>query len=140
MIRSMAVAFDQSDEAHEALSVAIDLSHRLEIPLIVIHFVGLLEVASKDSSSDMDAIQEAVAHASRKIGLLVNDLSIELRTLSSSPVEGVVLTVEEENIDLVVVGSRGHAIDEFLLGSTSHQLIEHLGRPVLVVPNRKKAR
>ncbi|MDA8277227.1 MAG: universal stress protein [Actinomycetota bacterium] len=138
MIRSMAVAFDQSDEAHDALFIAIDLSHRLAIPLTVIHSVGLLEVASRDSSGDIGAIEDSVTKMCRMLGLNLGDLSIELRTLDSSPVEGVKLLVDDENIDLVVVGSRGHSIDDSLLGSTSHQLIEHLGRPVLVVPRMKK--
>lgn len=137
MIRSMAVAFDHSDEAREALAVAMDLSSRLDVPLIVIHFIGLLDVARRSTINELDAIQEAVLKAALRLGLSIDDLSIRVRTLDSSPVEGVRLVVDDENIDLVVVGSRGHAIDDTLLGSTSHQLIEHLERPVLVVPHRR---
>ncbi|MDA8197031.1 MAG: universal stress protein [Actinomycetota bacterium] len=137
MIRSMAVAYDHSDEAREALGVAIELASRLGVPLVVIHFVGLLEVATGDSNNTVDAIGDAVSQVAQGLGLSTDDLSISLRTMDSSPVEGVILVVEDENIDLVVVGSRGHAIDDSLLGSTSHQLIEHLGHPVLVVPRRR---
>jgi nucleotide-binding universal stress UspA family protein len=42
---------------------------------------------------------------------------------------------EAENADLVVVGRRGRGgFAELMLGSTSHQLAHHVGRPLVIVP------
>jgi nucleotide-binding universal stress UspA family protein len=42
---------------------------------------------------------------------------------------------EAEDADLVVVGRRGRGgFAELLLGSTSHQLALHVGRPLVIVP------
>ena len=48
----------------------------------------------------------------------------------------VVCTVAEaEDADLVVVGRRGRGgFAELMLGSTSHQLAHHVGRPLVIVP------
>jgi nucleotide-binding universal stress UspA family protein len=41
---------------------------------------------------------------------------------------------DRENADMVVVGRRGRGgVAELLLGSTSHELVLHSRRPVLVV-------
>jgi len=49
--------------------------------------------------------------------------------------EGVVEIADELDAPLIVVGSRGlRGLNEALRGSFSHQVAEHAGRPVLIVP------
>jgi len=44
-------------------------------------------------------------------------------------------TANSEDADLIVVGSRGlGGFRELLLGSVSHQLTQHAGRPIVIVP------
>jgi nucleotide-binding universal stress UspA family protein len=48
---------------------------------------------------------------------------------------GSVLLKESENADLVVMGRRGHGgLTEFLLGSVSHQVVDHAKCAVVIVP------
>jgi nucleotide-binding universal stress UspA family protein len=49
--------------------------------------------------------------------------------------EGVVDIADELGAALIVIGSRGlSGLREVLEGSLSHQIVEHAGRPVLIVP------
>jgi nucleotide-binding universal stress UspA family protein len=49
--------------------------------------------------------------------------------------EGIVDVADELYAAVIVIGSRGlSGLKEILEGSLSHQLAEHAGRPVLVVP------
>jgi nucleotide-binding universal stress UspA family protein len=49
--------------------------------------------------------------------------------------EGIVEIAAEVDADAIVMGSRGlTGIRETLSGSVSHQVAEHAGRPVLIVP------
>lgn len=51
------------------------------------------------------------------------------------PSDVICRVAEDEYADLVVVGRRGRGgFAELLLGSTSHQLAHHLGRPLVIVP------
>ena len=51
------------------------------------------------------------------------------------PASAIIRIAEEEQADLVVTGRRGRGgFAELLLGSTSHQLAHHVGRPLVIVP------
>lgn len=51
------------------------------------------------------------------------------------PSDVICEAAKSEDADLVVVGRRGRGgFAELMLGSTSHQLAHHLGRPLVIVP------
>jgi nucleotide-binding universal stress UspA family protein len=53
--------------------------------------------------------------------------------------EGIVEIADELDAPVIVVGSRGlRGLNEALHWSVSHQVAEHAGRPVLIVPPRDK--
>jgi len=50
------------------------------------------------------------------------------------PLEVICQTAEQENVDLIVIGSRGlGGITGFILGSTSRRIVDSCTKPVLVV-------
>jgi len=55
--------------------------------------------------------------------------------MDGPPASEIMTLAERESADLVVTGRRGHGgFAELLLGSTSHALSHHLGRPLVIVP------
>jgi nucleotide-binding universal stress UspA family protein len=60
----------------------------------------------------------------------------EARTALDAPTwAGVVDAANELDAAVIVIGSRGlNGLEEALKGSLSHQVAEHAGRPVLIVP------
>jgi nucleotide-binding universal stress UspA family protein len=63
-------------------------------------------------------------------------LKAEARTEVMAPTwQGVVYVADEIGAAVIVIGSRGlSGISELLKGSLSHEVAEHAGRPVLIVP------
>jgi nucleotide-binding universal stress UspA family protein len=60
----------------------------------------------------------------------------EARAMVAAPTwQGIVEVATEIDADVIVMGSRGlTGIRELLDGGISHQVAEHAGRPVLIVP------
>jgi len=61
---------------------------------------------------------------------------VEPRGAVASPTwQGVVDIADEVDASVIVIGSRGlNGLREILDGSLSHQVAQHAGRPVLIVP------
>jgi nucleotide-binding universal stress UspA family protein len=58
--------------------------------------------------------------------------------IASPTWEGIVDVADEIDADVIVIGSRGlTGPRELLVGSLSHAVAEHAGRPVLIVPPPK---
>ncbi|MBO7443996.1 MAG: universal stress protein [Methanobrevibacter sp.] len=63
-------------------------------------------------------------------------LDVEIRTLvkEGSPAKAILETIEEEDIDLVVIGSSGKSgIDKFLMGSVADKVVKSAKCCVLVI-------
>jgi len=75
----------------------------------------IFEMASKESLDD-------------------GDLKVTLKTKEGSPADVILRTIEDENIDLVVIGTSGkHGLDRFLLGSVTEKVVRSAKCPVLAV-------
>ncbi len=65
---------------------------------------------------------------------LKNDLKLSLEQKEGSPADVILQTVDDEHIDLVVMGSAGkHSVERFLLGSVAQKVVSHANCPVLTV-------
>lgn len=63
------------------------------------------------------------------------NVGLTLKTKEGHPADIILQTVEEENIDLVVMGASGkHRVERFILGSVAEKVVRHAKRPVLTVP------
>mgnify|MGYP001274334715 CR=1 FL=1 len=133
------VGTDGSAVATRALGVAAGLARALDAELIVVYAVGLTAVIDGE-------LVPAAEHRDDLERLLRSDWTASL----GAPGERVrwraaleygsaadVLTrlADELETSFVVVGTRGHRdLGPGLLGSTSHHVVHHCRRPVVVVP------
>lgn len=92
--------------------------------------------AEKIDAGNRDAAQaHAVEGAKRATAMgLIAEARCESR--HGSVGNTILVTAEELDTDLVVMGTRGRSgFKSFLLGSVSHDVIQHADRAVLVVPS-----
>jgi nucleotide-binding universal stress UspA family protein len=130
-LSTIAVGYDGSPNADQALRWAAEVACLVNAQLVVVHAVGLLEGAELSQHPDETAarrIAESVGVAPERTPWLVLDgdpCSVLLRA-TSSPIAA----------DLVVVGTRGAGKHSgTLLGSTSLELAETAEMPLAIVPN-----
>lgn len=130
------VGVDGSTTSARALSVAASLAQRLDTELVVVHAVGLMSVIDGrhvPSEGRRDELA-ALLHERWCAPLAdVDGLRWRAELVDGPPTDVMMHQAAELQAGLVVVGSRGVG-SEKLLGSTSHHLVHHCSRPVVVVP------
>jgi nucleotide-binding universal stress UspA family protein len=114
-----------------ALGAEVVAVHAVDQSLMYVSPYADIPPISEEAKAEMhDAAEREWCAALEKAGV---EHRIVIR--DGSPAEVVIAVSAAEEADLVVTGRRGRGgFAELLLGSTSHQLAHHLGRPLVIVP------
>jgi nucleotide-binding universal stress UspA family protein len=139
---------DGSADSQAALDVAAKLARGLATRLVLVHVVQLERVAyasagymgawftrpsPTDAASDEDV--EAGERLLKRLALEAGLADAEKRIVVGLPSEGLADVADEEDAELIVVGSRGRgAFKGAFLGSVSTSLVGVARCPVLIVP------
>ena len=137
MYRKILVGYDGSAAGRKAFETALELAERDGAELFV------LSVARPPEVGD-DVETEAVIENSRqyhrrmlaelKAAVASKGVKVHYEVAVGHPAEQLIYDADRHGVDLIVVGDRGRSkFARLLLGSTSKQVAEHAGRPVLVV-------
>ena len=128
------VVVDGSEYSMNAAEYAISIAKQFGAQLIVLHVI-----TSDIISPQLEEIKKNAHDNFEKIRLIGDKANwdIPLRTeliASSSVVGGITDFAEEENVDLIVVGTRGKSgFKKLLLGSVASGIVNYATCPVLVV-------
>lgn len=138
--KNVVVAYDGSNLSQKALKQAVALAEAFGSKLSVIHAYATPMLNSGDMliTAPAEWAQEYVNHAFKVLDgakeLVPAGIDADYRTVEGYPAQAVIEYAEETGADLIVMGSRGlGAIREFVLGSVSHNIVQHAKIPVLVV-------
>jgi nucleotide-binding universal stress UspA family protein len=121
---------DGSVDSRAALGVAARLAARLGDRLVLAHAVEYGPV-TYEAYSPLGGMAPRLDFAAVDAGLD----QAERRVLTGLPAERLAELADEEDAELIVVGSRGHgALKAAFLGSVSNSLVGVARCPVLIVP------
>ena len=155
LFKKILVAQDGSESSQRAAQAALELAEKLKADLVVLHAISSptsyyhSTIASTTGMSLPSPSQHEIdayyAYA-RKVALgIVGEteskakkqgihVKTEIPEAVSSIVETIVNHASKENVDLIVVGTRGlGGFKKLLLGSVSSGIVSHAHCPVLVV-------
>lgn len=138
-VRRILVPTDGSGQAFKALGRAIELARLLEAELTLLMVADLNENVSafeRVSLSGQVPAELKIA-AFQFLADLMHVVPIEVRAHTrvevGDPAETIVRVAEEEESDLIVIGSRGmSSFKTFFTGSVSSYVLKHAYCPVLV--------
>jgi len=152
MYRKILVAFDGSEPSKHALDIAVSTADKWKSELVILSVVPRVMMpvfpdegfgaapitAAQDMSEYQEKMKEIYASSLREaeedIEEAFPDLVVTTKLMEGRPSAIVVEEAEEENIDLIVIGSRGiGGITGWILGSTSRRVVESCTKPILVV-------
>ena len=152
MYKKILVAFDGSEASKHALDHAVSIADMIQAEVHIISVVprvmmpvfpdegfGAAPVTAAQDMSDYQERMRAVYGKSLEEAELdiknhYPDLSVEIRLMEGRPSATIVDEAENNDIDLIVIGSRGlGGLTGWILGSTSRNIVENCTKPVLVV-------
>jgi nucleotide-binding universal stress UspA family protein len=136
------ICYDDSDGARRAIDAAATLlGRRRAVVLDIAPFLTPAEsVASLSAlTPNFEEINQEDALARARIGTTLAfeaGFTAEARADLAAPTwDGIVEVADEIDAAVIVIGSRGlTGARELVDGSLSHEVAEHAGRPVLIVP------
>ena len=152
-IKRILVPTDFSENAREALELALHLAKKFDAKIILLHVFEfpvaagqtLYHLLSKEleehrrelyrliKGESEDALEALVCQVSGK-GISVEPLLIE----RGVPFEEVILTAKDLAVDLIVMGTHGRsAIPHLLIGSVAEKVTRKAPCPVLTVRSAK---
>ena len=132
------VAIDGSEGAKQALRAAIELAGLTGGTLIALAVEGPLPAYAAtigevdEVKREKDAFFRAVAAGAREEAEAAG-VEIEVEVRPGHAAELIVRTARERDVDLVVVGHKGHFLEDYLLGSTADRVAHHAHCPVMIV-------
>lgn len=145
MRRAVVCGVDGSADARAAAIVAAALAERLDLRLVLVYVVQVtFEPAGTVGSPGHHlfpvgaTVEAELAAGKRLLDELVQEASLraaERRVIWGFPADRIAQVADEEQAELLVVGTRGRgAFKAALLGSVSNELVAVARCPVVVVP------
>jgi nucleotide-binding universal stress UspA family protein len=140
------VATDGSESAAEAVELGVSLAAQHDAELIFVHVVPALDLVPAtwfgvggafphDPLPEDRALLEDAAALAEEQGVFSTTM-----LLTGDTVDEIVAYADSHDVDLIVVGSRGHgAIANALLGSVSRGVLHESKRSVLVAQGASRA-
>lgn len=138
MIRNILVAVDGSDSSKRAVRLARELAMGSNANITLLHVIEPLGSLPLEAwgVSRIDVYEKQLAGAHELLHTLGSELPADRVSQvveSGSPAETICAQADEQNADLVVLGSRGMgAVGRWLLGSVSDRVVHLSKRPVTI--------
>lgn len=138
--RHLLLATDFSEHSEQVATRALDLARRYQADLSLIHVVENLPIIDSSYGPivpfDIDLTEQLVEAARKHVNSLADRLGIPdaRRWIEiGSPKAEIIRIAQEQQVDLIVLGSHGRHGIALLLGSTASSVIHHAECDVLAV-------
>jgi nucleotide-binding universal stress UspA family protein len=139
MFSTILVAIDGSNASMDAADYAISISKQYNAELYALHVIHAdVDLFGPHETSEYTTeMRNEGEKYMDKVRLKANEKNIQIKTeiISSTNIAGgIVDYAEENNIDLIVIGTRGlSGFKKLLLGSVARNVVTYAHCPVMVV-------
>lgn len=136
-LHRMVVGVDGSPNSLAAVEWAAGLARLVGAEVTAVHALGLLERLDTDPPVPVEGHHDEIRRRFDDVWTApLHDLAVPARREMryGRPADVLLAVCENDDPDLVVVGTRGLGGAEMLLGSTSAEVVRRCRCPVVVVP------
>jgi nucleotide-binding universal stress UspA family protein len=134
----ISVAVDGSNHALKAFEKALEMAEHFNSSLDIIHVIDDSAYGT-DSAEAFESVEKLKARGQKLVDdykgrALEKNLKVRGLVEVGDPSQTIIETAEQNNSDLIIIGSRGLGLfKELLLGSVSHKVALHSKCPVMMV-------
>jgi nucleotide-binding universal stress UspA family protein len=151
MYEHILVPTDGSEAARRAVSEAIDLARQFDATVHALYVVdrsALAFAGGDDESYEFDdarlleVLEEEGERATAMVADLAADVDVRVETSveRGAPAERILDYVDDNDVDLVVMGTHGRrGLDRFLFGSTAEAVSRRTTVPVMTIRTKREA-
>jgi nucleotide-binding universal stress UspA family protein len=143
MYERILAPIDGSTQSLKALNHAVELAKKHGSEIMVISVVDSLKLpfGAEYSLWANESHQELIRTTLESINKEITDikqqkpeLSIDAMVIEGDPAKQILRIAEEEGYNVIVMGKRGMGlIEELVMGSVTHKVVNHSMIPVIVV-------
>jgi nucleotide-binding universal stress UspA family protein len=140
LYRNIVIATDGSENSRNAIYGGIEIAKISGATVYAIHVVDTLSVVSDIWTAGKELIHDMMIRDGNKIlsetRKMIEDSGVEVKDvlLNGHPGEEIIKFAEENNMDLIVMGTLGATgLEKFLMGSVAEKVVRHSKVPVMVV-------
>lgn len=138
MYNKILLAADGSENSLRAANEAIKISklsapNHLEIACVIKFDDSKTQILHSTSESELKNIRQQKLQPIEQL-FQAKNLDYSIKFLHGEPGPALVKYANNENFDIVIIGSRGlNTLQEMVLGSVSHKVAKRVNCPVLIV-------
>lgn len=147
-MKKILVPTDFSDNASKAVEYAVELASRTNTEIILLNAFAAVDGSLSPAKGVLEEYNNRImADAKEKLKVLKENIEkksaikVYTKFINGGIRESILKSAEEENADLIVMGTRGASgINRMLWGSTTASIIGTSTIPVLAIPHRAEWR
>jgi nucleotide-binding universal stress UspA family protein len=140
MYKKILIPTDGSETAEKAVEHGIKLARALGCEVIGLYVIDISAFAGVPTETIWGSMRKLLEEEGNKALATVeriakeNDVKFSVSIKEGIPSEDIIKVSEEENIDLIIMGTAGRAgLNRFLLGSVAEKVVRSAQCPVMVI-------
>ncbi|QGA53134.1 universal stress protein [Sulfolobus sp. E5-1-F] len=138
-MKRILVGYDGSENAERALDFAIELASKFSAKLFIVEVIDLTLFYNSGVLPPLEATKSLEEKAKKDVKKAIEkarskSIDAEGITLEGDPANTILEFAKDNQIDVIVIGSRGLSkVQRIFLGSVSNKIVQESKIPVIVV-------
>ncbi|MGI5991087.1 MAG: universal stress protein [Methanosarcina sp.] len=142
LYRNIVIATDGSENSQRAISCGIGIAKLSGAIVHALYVVDTPSIISETWTAGKEMVHELIIREGKKVlskvKKIIEDSGVEVKEvlLEGYPSEEIINFAENNNMDLIIMGTLGKTgLERFLVGSVAENVIRNSKVPVMVIRN-----